>query len=109
MLTTATTPVGAASLDSHNRTTMNLTFDLLNRCRHPPTKSPGSRVREMARRGRDITRTSRVNRTENRDGSETDSPKCGSILAGLHRSLTEERYCYESRAAGLSKGSDEPQ
>ena len=24
----------------HKRTTMNLTFDLPNRCRHPPTKSP---------------------------------------------------------------------
>ncbi len=86
----------------HKRTTMNLTFDLPIVVGTHPRKAQESRVREMARRGRDMARTRSVHSQPKQHGPDNEEAK---TLLDLNKQYIRLYYSCIAKRLGVREGS----
>ena len=77
---------------------MKLTLDLLNRCWHAPRKARESRVREAARRGRDMARTRSVHSQSKQHGPDKEEAE---TLLDLHKQYIRLYYSCIAKRLGV--------
>src|SRR5712692_8494510 len=78
---------------------MNLTLDLPNRCRQHPRKARESRVREAARRGRDMARTRSVHSQPKRHGADKEEAE---TLLDLQKQYIRLYYSCIAKRLGVN-------